>query len=95
MQLKISHYQEQPFLWCPHQIRVRASDGRSFNFLLALIVWEATDVVHRSKALVAKVKQAAVYRTPMELEKGGVIKLNRKRGNPRARRKRAKMRSKQ
>ena len=93
--------QEQPFFVVPktkYEYEHPTGKGHEtspFESLWIVCAWEATEKLYtRSKALVQNAKQAAVYRTPMELEKGGVIKLNRKRGNPRARRKRAKMRSK-
>ena len=92
------HLKSKRFLWCPRpNTSTSISTGKGHGYpsrITRSYVREATEKLYNcSKALVEKPKQAAVYRTPMELEKGGVIKLNRKRGN-RYSRKRAKTRSK-
>ena len=100
IQKHLSSSKEQPFFVVPktkyeyEHPTGKGHESSPFESLWIVCAWERTEEIYcRSKPLVENSREATMYRTPMELEKGHVIKLNRKRGNPRVRRKKAKIRS--
>jgi len=93
----LSSHAEQPFFVVPktryeyEHPTGKGHESSPFESLWIVCAWERTEKLYsRSKHIVERENEATMYRTPIELEKGGVIKLSRKRPNPRARRKKRK-----
>lgn len=73
----------------------KGHESSPFDSLWIVCAWDQTQAIYKkSKSLIERTGNASVFKTPQDLDKGSIVKLNRKRPNPRARRKARKMKKK-